>query len=143
MLCIVFTKDIVSPLTDGNSAIAARVRFIEHAGTRVLAIDYRHCDVALLKQVVMEGHRVISRELPNSVLTLNDVAGTQFDQESVKVLKSMVAANAPYVKRAAIIGISGLQLLIYDAVQTFSQRRIPRFSSQQDALDWLVKEEEE
>jgi hypothetical protein len=119
---------------------AARVQFIEHMGKRVLFINYADCDITMLKAVTEEMHRVISREPLKSVLTLNDVTGTGFDSESVAVLKSKVAANAPYVKRAAVIGISGLQRLIYEAVQRFSQRNIPVFDSREEALTWLVKD---
>ena len=119
---------------------AARVKFIEHMGKRVLFINYADCDIAMLKAVAEEMHRVISQEPPNSVLTLNDVTGTSFDSESVAVLKSKVAANAPYVKRAAVIGITGLQALIYEGVQKFSQRNIPLFATRQEALDWLTKD---
>jgi len=117
-----------------------RVRFMEHQGQRVLFINYSHCDVAMLKAVAEEGHRVIAREQPNSVLTLNDVTGTTFDKESVAVLQAKVAANAPYVRRAAVIGISGLQRLIYEGVQAFSRRRLPLFENRQQALDWLVQD---
>jgi hypothetical protein len=126
---------------DTIDAIAGgRVRFIEHQGQRVLFINYSHCDVAMLKAVAEEGHRVIAREQPNSVLTLNDVTGTTFDKESVAVLQNKVAGNAPFVRRAAVIGISGLQRLIYEGVQAFSRRRIPLFESRQEALNWLVKD---
>lgn len=126
---------------DTVEAIApGRVRFIEHQGKRVLFINYSHCDVAMLKAVAEEGHRAIAREQPNSVLTLNDVTGTTFDKESVAVLQARVAANAPYVRRAAVIGISGLQRLIYEGVQAFSRRRIPLFETRQQALNWLVEE---
>ncbi len=118
---------------------ASRVQFIIHQGKRVLSINYARCDVSLLKAVAEEMHRVIAREPLNSVLTLTDVSGTGFDQESVEFLKSRVAANAPYVKRAAIIGISGLQRLIYDAVTLFTRRSIPSFSSRHEALNYLVR----
>ena len=121
-------------------SVAARVQFIEHQGQRVLSINYADCDIAMLKAVAEEMHRVISREPPKSVLTLTDVTGTSFDTESVGVLKSRVAANAPYVKRAAVIGITGLQALIYEGVQRFSQRSIPLFPNRQQALDWLVRD---
>ena len=125
---------------DTLEAVAAgRVLFIEHAGRRVLFINYSHCDVTMLKAVAEEGHRVIAREEPNSVLTLNDVSGTTFDKESVAVLQARVAANAPFVRRAAVIGISGLQRLIYEGVQAFSRRRIPHFEDRQQALNWLVQ----
>jgi len=119
---------------------ASRVQFIEHSGKRVLFLDYSSCNGAMLKMAAEEGNRVISREQPNSVLTLTDVTGTSFDQQSVTALKAMVAANAPYVKRAAVIGISGLQSLIYDAVQAFSKRKIPHFPTREQALEWLSNE---
>ncbi|HWX53058.1 MAG TPA: hypothetical protein VN176_00565 [Verrucomicrobiae bacterium] len=127
-------------MSPARAAAAGRVLFIQHRGRQVLFIDYSRCDVAMLKLVAEEGHRVISHELPNSVLTLNDVSGSSFDVESVGVLKSRVAANAPYVRRGAVIGISGLQALIYEGVQAFSNRKIPLFSSREEALDWLVKD---
>jgi hypothetical protein len=44
------------------------------------------------------------------------------------------------VRRAAVVGINGLQRLIYEGVQAFSRRRIPNFETRQEALSWLVKE---
>jgi hypothetical protein len=123
-----------------NANLADRVRFIIHRGKQVLSINYANCDVAMLKAVAEEGHRVIALEPPNSVLTLNDVTGTGFDQESVEVLKSRVAANAPYVRRAAVIGISGLQRMIYEAVQMFTKRTIRAFASREEALDYLIQD---
>ncbi|HEY1940447.1 MAG TPA: hypothetical protein VGJ33_21145 [Candidatus Angelobacter sp.] len=127
--------------TDTVEAIATgRVRFMDHLGKRILFINYSHCDVAMLKAVAEEGNRVISHEPPNSVLTLNDVTGTTFDKESVAVLQAKVAANAPYVRRAAVIGISGLQRLIYEGVQAFARRRLPLFENRKEALSWLVRD---
>jgi len=134
-----FPTVFAQAVSDTLQAVA-RVQFIEHKGSRVLFINYADCDIAMLKAVTEEMHRVISRELSHSVLTLNDVTGTSFDSESVALLKSKVAANAPYVKRAAVIGITGLQRLIYEAVQRFSQRSIPLFDSREEALDWLIKD---
>ncbi len=134
------TSSLTIPTFDAVPENAAgRVVFIEHRGNRVLFINYSHCDIPMLKAVAAEGNRVISREALNSVLTLNDVTGTSFDKESVAVLQSKVAANAPYVRRAAVIGIGGLQRLIYEGIQAFSKRNLPLFPSRLEALDWLVK----
>src|ERR1700740_389830 len=111
------SSSLISPPRVSPEALYSRVRFIEHAGERVLLIDYSHCDAALFKDVAAEGHRVIYTQLPSSVLSLSGVAGTGFDSEAVALLKSKVAANAPYVKRAAVVGISGLQGLIYEGIQ--------------------------
>jgi hypothetical protein len=121
-------------------AVSSRVQFLEYFGKKVLFINYANCDAAMMKEVAGEGHRVLALEPLNSVLTLNDVTGATFDQEAVAFLKSMVAANAPYVRRGAVIGISGLQSLIYEAVQAFSKRKLPQFSNREQALSWLVKD---
>jgi hypothetical protein len=134
------SSTLISPVRPSSERLYERVRFLEHAGERVLLIDYSHCGAALFKDVAAEGHRVISTQLTNSVLTLSDVTGTGFDSEAVALLKSKVAANAPYVKRAAVVGISGLQGLIYEGIQAFAKRRIPLFSSRQLAMEWLIKE---
>jgi hypothetical protein len=123
-----------------ESVAAGRVRFIDHQGQRVLFIDYSYCDVPMLKAVAREGHRVISREEPGSLLTLSDVTATTVEEESVAVLQSRAAGNAPYVRRAAVIGISGLQRLIHEGLQAFSKRRIHHFERREEALDWLVRD---
>jgi hypothetical protein len=136
-MCPLQTLSLQSSV-DANQA-AGRVQFITHKGKRVLSIDYSHSDVEMMRAVAEEGHRVITLQPPNSVLTLNDVTGAAFDQQSVEVLKSRVTANAPYVKRAAVIGISGLQRLIYEAVKFFAKRTIPLFSTREEALDYLTE----
>ena len=122
------------------ASVAGRVQFLNHLSKRVLFIDYSHGGAAMMTAVAEEGHRMIAREPLNSVLTLSDVSGAAFDQESVEVLKAKVAASAPYVKRAAVIGITGLQRLIYEAVLMFSKRTIRLFSSRQEALDYLTQD---
>jgi hypothetical protein len=129
-----------SPTSTNSDVVGNRVQFITHKGKRVLSIDYSNCDAALMSAVAEEGHRVIARERLNSVLTLNDLTGAGFDQATVEALKSKVAANAPYVKRAAVIGISGLQRLIYEAVKFFTKRALPLFTTRQEALEYLVKD---
>jgi hypothetical protein len=120
--------------------VTRRVQFIEHLGKKVLFINYADCGATMMKAVAGEGHRLLSLEPPNSVLTLNDVTGATFDHEAVAFLKSMVAANAPFVRRGAVVGINGLQSLIYEAVQAFSRRKLPQFTSREQALQWLVQD---
>jgi len=129
---------IQSPTT--ATPASRRVQFIEYSGKKVLFINYADCGANMMKEVAGEGHRVLSLEAPNSVLTLNDVTGATFDHEAVAFLKSMVAANAPYVRRGAVVGINGLQSLIYEAVQAFSRRKLPQFANREQALYWLVQD---
>jgi hypothetical protein len=93
-----------------------------------------------MQAVLNESQRIITLEPENSVLSLTDVAGCTFDQQSITLLKSVALANAPFVKRAALIGLSDLQRLVYEAVLVFSRRKIPLFVSRKEALDWLIQD---
>ena len=40
-----------------------------------------------------------------------------------------------------VVGVSGLQKIIYQAVQRVAKRDIVLFTTRQDALDWLVRDQ--
>jgi hypothetical protein len=53
-------------------------------------------------------------------------------------MKDFTTHNKPYVKAAAIIGISGIKKIIFEAVMMFSRRKIHIFNDMTEAKDWLV-----
>ena len=128
------TPGQMSPLCEG------RIKLLDYAGRRVVFHDLSHCDPGTMQAVLNESRRIITLEPENSVLSLVDVAGCTFDQQSITLLKSVALANAPFVKRAAIVGLSDLQRLVYEAVLVFSRRKIPLFLSRKEALDWLIQD---
>jgi predicted aconitase with swiveling domain len=121
-------------------ALANRVRFETYRGHRVLVINYAHCDVEGMKRVIDECRRIVGSQLPGSVLTLSDVTGATFDSQVVESIKELSRVNAPFVKRGAIVGITGLQSFIYSVVQAFSKRQIPLFDSREAALKYLTED---
>jgi hypothetical protein len=118
-----------------------RVRFIEHNGVAVLLADYSGgITEAEGLTAIAEVKRIASLQLPHTLLLLTDVSGAPFNTRLVEALKELAAYNAPYVRRAAVVGVAGLQKIIYSAVQRVSKRQIPAFATRQEALDWLVRE---
>ena len=117
-----------------------RLQFELHQGKRILVIDYSHCEVEQMKEMIGLTRTLISTQLSNSLLTLSDVTGATFNIEVVEQIKEMTRHNAPYVRKAALVGVTGLQALIYNVVQTFSKRNIPIFSSKEEALKYLLAE---
>lgn len=103
-------------------------------------IDYSHCDVGQMKEMIELTRTLIATQLPGSVLTLSDVTGAIFNTEVVEQLKEMAKHNAPYVRKAALIGVTGLQAFIYNVVQTVSKRNIPIFSNKEEALKYLLSD---
>jgi hypothetical protein len=117
-----------------------RLGFIEHKGKRILNINSVGADFQLIKAIAAECAHIISGQRLKSVRTLNDLDGAEFTNESVKVLSELAAKNAPYVLRAAVIGIKGMRFFAYQTVVSVTKRPLKLFSDRLQALDWLAEE---
>ena len=126
------------PVASPTRTLSQRLQFEVHRGKRVLIIDYSQCDVRQMKEMIGLTRSLIATQLPNSLLTLSDVTGATFNIDVVEQLKEMTKQNAAYVRKAALVGVTGLQALIYNVVQTFSKRNIPVFSNKEEALKYLL-----
>jgi hypothetical protein len=126
------------PVATPSRTLTQRLQFEVHQGKRVLIVDYSHCDVGQMKEMIGLTRTLIATQLPNSLLTLSDVTGAIFNIDVVEQLKEMTKHNAPYVRKAALVGVTGLQAFIYNVVQTFSKRNIPVFSNKEEALKYLL-----
>ena len=132
-------------LTTHPSASARRMertRFIEHAGKRILFLEYTGLgsDLAELLAEIEKTKRVIAAEPPGSVLTLSDVRGSRITPGNVRAMKELVAHNEPYVRwSAVVVGLSGVYLTGFRAIQALSRRRnLSAFNDPDEAKEWLV-----
>ena len=119
-----------------------RTRFIDHAGKRILLLDYTGLgtDEAQLWAAIAHTMEVIAREPPGSVLTLTDVRGPRTTPANVRAMSELVRHNAPYVKwSAVVVGLTGVYLTAFRAIQALSRRRnMKAFNDLTEAKDWLV-----
>jgi hypothetical protein len=116
-----------------------RTRFIEHQGKRILLLDYagvRDPDEALRE--IRHSREVVARQPPSSLLVMTLVRDARYNAAVLQGMKDLAAHNAPYVKASAVVGMSGLHRIAYQAVILFSKRNIKTFDQEAEALDWLV-----
>ena len=66
------------------------------------------------------------------------MTNARFNDEVSNGLKEFTAHNRPYVKAAAIVGITGLKRILFDAVMAFSKRNIETFDNLDQAKRWLA-----
>ncbi len=120
----------------------SRTRFIEHQGSRVLLFDYAGIrDTAEAKREIAESVRVVATQRPEkSLLVMTDVTDARYDSEVVQALKQLAAHNTPYVKASAVVGVRGLQKVVYQAVVWFSKRNLQLFDTREAALAWLAQQ---
>jgi hypothetical protein len=121
------------------AAAGPRVHFIQHKGKQILLHDFSN----LLRledtlAAIAESRALVRKQPLNSVLTLTDVTGSRFNREIVEALKELTKGNKPHVKAGAIVGMTGIQRVVYVAVTQFTGRRLPTFGSLEEAKDHLV-----
>ncbi len=120
-----------------------RVRFLTHEGKQVLFLDFSHCTPEDVLDMMNETQRIVTAQPPNSVLTLSDFTGGHFTRDAVRRMKEVAALDRPHVKRAAVIGVEGIPQVFYKGLMEFSARDFPAFASREEALAWLVREDED
>ncbi len=121
-----------------HAVAAARLKFVEHKGKRILTINCVQTDFQLLKAIAAEVFHVVSSHQPKSVRTLIDVEGAEFNSESVSLASELAAKNRPYVLRGAVIGVKGMRYFAFQTVISFSKRPMKLFENRLEALDWLA-----
>src|SRR5580700_6640247 len=105
-----------------------RIRFIEHRAMQILLVDVSHCTPAEVAKIVLLVPSYVTSEPRGSVLLLADFTGAVFDR--------------PHLKRSAWVGIEKLPKVFYEHIKNFSQRDLPAFKTREEAMDWLVSDEE-
>jgi hypothetical protein len=119
-----------------------RVRFIPHQGKQILFVDETNCGAEEVIKLLTEVKRVVTAQPRNSVLTLTDLTGARISRAAITRMKEVAVFDRPYVKRAALVDAQSLPKVFYEALKTFSQREFHRFKTREEAMDWLVLEEE-
>jgi len=120
-----------------------RVRFITHRGKRVLLIDHSHSTPEEVRRTMDEIEHIIAAEPPDTVLTLSDFTGTEFDKAAADRMKVVAAKDRPHVHRAAFVGAESIPDVYFRNLESFSARRFPRFKTREEALDWLTGKDTE
>ncbi|HYJ78097.1 MAG TPA: hypothetical protein VEW03_00645 [Longimicrobiaceae bacterium] len=118
-----------------------RTRFIEHRGRRILFIDFSEMnDPGEALAEIAKVRRVVAEQPPESLLTLTDVTGTRYDDDIIQALKELAAHNRPYVRAAASVTRTPLQLVALRASAIATRRRLEAFGDLEEAKNWLVQQ---
>ncbi len=115
-------------------------KWITHTGKRIFHIDLSdlQTDVDAWRTELDEASAITRQQPKNSLLVLTDVRGTVMSSEVVSIAKESSAETTKYVRKTAVIGISGFRKVLIDAVSRFSGQRFAIFEDVEEAKDWLV-----
>lgn len=123
-----------------NKEITNRIRWIEHKEKPILYINYSNfltSDETI--KTILEVNDFIKKLDRYDILLLVDVRNSYADEKIiVDALKHNATIVKPYVKKAAVVGVTTTQEVILTIVNMFSSLGIKPFDTIDDAKDWLI-----
>jgi hypothetical protein len=116
-----------------------RTQKITHCGKSIFYMDFSHLkNMEEIKQIVNSSIREIRSQPQNSQLTLTNIAGMHFNNDVKEMFQQFIAGNKPYVKAGAVVGLNGLQQIIYNSLMKITGRNIKSFGQLDTAKEWLA-----
>lgn len=115
-----------------------RAKFIDHKGKQIFMMDCRDASLDEMNEIIEECILQVRKQPAKSVLTLTISGGSSFSADTINKLKEVARDNTPYVKAGAIVGVTGLYKIVFNAVAMFSKRRFYLFDTVDEAKDFLV-----
>ena len=123
-----------------NKEITSRIRWIEHKEKPILYINYSNfltSDETI--EAILEVNDFINKLGDYELLMLVDVRNSYANEKIVvDALKHNARIVKPYVKKAAVVGVTTTQEVILTVVNMFSSLGIKPFDAIEDAKDWLI-----
>jgi hypothetical protein len=122
----------------------AGVQFIRHQDIEILYVDFSYCaSKEEILRIIEETKTAISTRPPGTVFTLTNITKAYFDSDISQALKGLTTHNKPYVKAGAVVGLTDIRRIIYNAVLFFSKRHLEVCDDLESAKAWLVTQSRE
>jgi hypothetical protein len=114
-------------------------RWKEYKGQRYFLADYSGfgTNFESLKLEVDAADAILVKEPPDSVRVLLDFRGTVGSTEVVNYFKDSAARTRKYVKKNAVLGISGVRKVLLESVSRITGQVALAFNDEDKAIEWL------
>ena len=113
------------------------VKFIKYKGLPILQIDFEGCQPAEFLERIRHARSIMATQPLRSVRTLTLVKNARFNNQVSEAMKEYTHHNKPYVLIAAVVGLSGLQEILYNVIIKFTGRKIATFPHVEAAKEFL------
>lgn len=119
----------------------AGVYDINYNGKTIICVDVSNLEIqhkSEFQKTLTRAGEKIRRNSPKSQLIITNVKGVRFDREMAENMKEYAKGNNPYVKASAVVGLEGLQKIIFTAIKTFTGRDFHIAETMEEAQNWLA-----
>jgi hypothetical protein len=114
-----------------------RVEVQLNKGKKIVVVDVSSLTGKDIIQVLTEAKPVIAGMGEKNAFILTDVTDAKYDKEVAEAIKDFTKFNTPYVKGSAVVGASGVQLVLLQTVVFITRRDIKIFNTRPDAIAWF------
>jgi len=126
-----------------NQKYPEGAKIITHKGEDIIYLDYHGLKKPEdFQDKVGETIKRTKYYLENGIkdiLVLTDLSDSYIYGDAPKYLKESTKMARPFVKKSAVIGISGAKRILLNMVNLFSGYETKAFQTKEEAIDWLVK----
>lgn len=114
-------------------------QIVIHKGKQVYYMDFSNVKLDNdVVSIIDKSKRYIHSQSSKSVLALTNIEGMHFNNEIKSKFSDFIKSNEPYIKASAVVGLSGLQRIVYSGITKLTGRNVKAFGSSEQAIDWLT-----
>lgn len=117
-----------------------RIQWTTYKGVRLLMLSYTNAMPDQLPGIIAKVVETVSKEPLGSTRYLIDVTGLHFNTSVLGMFNKMSNDTKPYDKCVAILGVTGLVKVMYDAFSKIAKVPTRTFNTKEEALEWLIKQ---
>lgn len=112
---------------------------ISYKGKTISYMDFSNLKtIDEIDSLIKLSKAYIHNQTTFSVLALTNIDGIHFNSNIKGMFSDFVGSNKPFVKASAVIGISGLVRIVYNAVTRLNGRDVRSFDTDILAKEWLA-----
>lgn len=118
-------------------------KWIEHKGKRILYVDCTNfgSDSEALRAEAQAIIALVTQQPEDSVRALSNTEGTVGTPENLSILKGIVTRTTRFVRKRAVVGVSGIRKSLLDIVnRATGNKPFASFSDEAAAKNWLVED---
>jgi hypothetical protein len=119
-----------------------RILFLTFRNRQVLVADCSDCSPEELAALIDEVPKHVTKQPLGTVLVLADFSRSVLTKETVEHLKLAAVFDRPHLEKSAWVLTESLDKTLYQSIRTFSRREIRTFPTREQALEYLVPDEQ-
>ena len=116
--------------------------WIEYKGKKIFYQDFskNFYNAAAVKAELAEVRKVVTAQPKNSMLVLSDFRDTSVGSELLSSMNEASAATKAYVRRTAVLGVTGMKRKLADLLTALTGQQLKYFDDIEAAKNWLVED---